>query len=58
MIYLELMEVGGRENGVEVFLWLVCNIKVSVTALYVMGRCRTDVFASVFCNAKEKRELP
>ena len=40
------------------FLWLVSNIKVSVTASYVMGKCRTDVFMSVFYDAKESMELP
>ena len=31
---------------------LVCNIKVSVTASYVMGKCRSDVFTSVFCDSR------
>ena len=44
------MEVYGRENGGGVFLWLVSNIKVLVTASYVMGKCRTGVFVSVFCD--------
>ena len=35
------------------FLWLVSNIKVLITASYVMGKCRTDVFVSVFCNPRE-----
>ena len=39
------------------FLWLVSNIKVSVTASYVMGKCRTDVFVSVFCGARESMGL-
>jgi hypothetical protein len=52
------MEVYGRENGRGVFLWLVSNIKVLVTASYVMGKCRTGVFVSVFCNARESMELP
>ena len=39
------------------FLWLVSNIKVLVTASYVMGKCRTGVFVSVFCNARESMEL-
>ena len=51
------MEVYGRENGGRVFLWLVSNIKVLVTASYVMGKCRTGVFVSVFCNARESMEL-
>ena len=48
--YLKLMEVYGRENGGGVFLWLVSNIKVLVTASYVMGKCRTGVLVSIFCN--------
>ena len=40
------------------FLWLVSNIKVLVTASYVMGKCRTGVFVSVFCNGRETIELP
>ena len=55
--YLKLMEVYGRENGGGVFLWLVSSIKVLVTASYVMGKCRTGVFVSVFCNARESMEL-
>ena len=55
--YLKLMEVYGRENGGGVFLWLVSNIKVLVTASYVMGKCRTGVFVSVFCNSRESMEL-
>ena len=39
------------------FLWLVSNIKVFVTAAYVMGKCRTGVFVSVFCNARDSMEL-
>ena len=39
------------------FLWLVSNIKVLVTASYVMGKCRTGVFVSVFCDARESMEL-
>ena len=57
VVYLELMEVYGRENGWGVFLWLVSNIKVLVTASYVMGKCRTGVFVSVFCDARESMEL-
>ena len=52
------MEVYGRENGGGVFLWLVSNIKVLVTASYVMGKCRTDVFVSVFCDARESMDSP
>ncbi len=51
------MEVYGRENGCGVFLWLVSNIKVLVTVSCVMEKCRTDVFVSVFCNARESMEL-
>ena len=53
VVYLELVEVRGREDGGRLFLWLVSNIKVSVTASYVMEKCQTDVFMSVFCDAKE-----
>ena len=38
------------------FLWLVSNIKVLVTASYVMGKCRTGVFVSVFCDARESMD--
>ena len=38
-------------------MWLVSNIKVLVTASYVMGKCRTGVFVSVFCDARESMEL-
>ena len=34
------------------FLWLLSNIKVSVTASYVMEKCPTGVFVSVFCNVR------
>ena len=57
MVYLELMGVRGRENGGGVFLWLVSNIKVLVTASYVMGKCRAGVFVSVFWDARESMEL-
>ena len=40
------------------FLWIVSNIKVSVTASHVMGTCQTDVFMSVFCNARESMDSP
>jgi hypothetical protein len=36
----------------------VSNIKVSVTTSYVMGKCRTDVFKSVVCDAWESIESP
>ena len=39
-------------------LWLVSNIKVSVTASDVMGKCRTGVFVSVFCDARESMDSP
>ena len=42
----------------EVFLWLVLNIKVSVTTSYVMGKCRNEVFVSVFCDARESMDSP
>ena len=58
VVYLELVGVWGRENDGGVFLWLVSNIKVSVTASYVMGKCRTGVFVSVFCNARESMDSP
>ena len=51
------MEVYDRENGGGVFLWFISNIKVLVTASYIMGKCRTGVFVSVFCNARESMEL-
>ena len=40
------------------FLWLVSNIKVLVAASYVMGKCRSDVFVSVFCDARESMDSP
>ena len=58
VVYLKLMEVYGRENGGGVFLWLASNIKVSVTASYVMGKCQADVFESVFCDARKRMGLP
>jgi hypothetical protein len=51
--YLKLMKVYGRENCCGVFPWLVSYIKVLVTASYVMGKCQTGVFVSVFCNPRE-----
>ena len=57
VVYLKLMEVYGHENGSGVFLWLVSNIKVLVTASYIMGKCWTGVFVSVFCNGRESMEL-
>ena len=58
VVNLELMRVWGRENGGRVFLWVVCNVKVSVTNSFVMGKCGTGVLASVFCDARESMELP
>ena len=40
------------------FLWLVSNIKVLVTASYVMGKCRTGVFVSVFRDARDRMDSP
>ena len=40
------------------FLWIVSNIKVSVTTSYVMGKCRTDVFVSVFWDARDSMDSP
>ena len=54
--YLKLMAVYGRENGGGVLLWLVSNINVLVPASYVMGKCRTGVFVSVFCDARESMD--
>ena len=56
VVYLELIEVWGRENGVEVFLWIVCNIKILVTASCVMIKCGTNVFESVVWYARESME--
>ena len=38
------------------FLWLVSKIKVLVTASYVMGKCRTDVFVSVVCDTRDSTD--
>ncbi len=51
------MEVGGRESGWVVFLWLVPVIEVSITASYVLRKCRIDVLVSVFWDARESMEL-
>ena len=56
--YLKFMAVYGRENGGGVFLWVVSSIKISVIALYVMGKCQKDVFVSVFCDARESMDSP
>ena len=47
----------GRENAGKMFLWLAVNIKMSVTASYIVGKCRTDTFVSVFCDARESMEF-
>ena len=39
------------------FLWLVSNIKVSVTASDVMEKCRTDVFVSVFYDTRDSMDF-
>jgi hypothetical protein len=41
-----------------VFLWLVYNIKVSVTTSHVMGKHRTDDFVSVCCDVKGSMDFP
>ena len=58
VVYLKLMKVWGQENNGRVFLWLVSNIKVSVTTSYVMGKCRTGVFMSVFWDARDSMDSP
>ena len=57
LVYLHLMEMWGREDGGEVFLWFVSNIRVSVTGSCVMTKRRIGVFVSVFCDARESIEL-
>ena len=57
VVYFELMDVWDCENCGRVFLWVVCNIKVLVTVSYVMRKCRTDVFTSVFCNARGSMDI-
>ena len=49
-IYLKLVDVYGRENGGEVFLWPVSSIKLFITALYVVGMFRSGGFFSVLCD--------
>ena len=39
VVYLESMEVWGREDDGRLVLWLVPNIKVLVTVSYVVGKC-------------------
>mgnify|MGYP004328412719 CR=1 FL=1 len=58
VVYLKLMEVWGHENGGRVFLQLVSNIKILVTASYVLGKYESGVFMSVFCGARESIEWP
>jgi hypothetical protein len=36
----------------------VCNIKILVTPSYVMEKCRTEVFVSVFCDARDSIDSP
>jgi hypothetical protein len=50
------MELRERENGWRVFLWVVSNIKVLFTAPCIMRKCRTGVYVSVFCDARESME--
>jgi hypothetical protein len=57
VVYFELMGGCGSENAGKMFLWLAVNIKMSVTASYIVGKCRTDTFVSVFCDAKESMEF-
>ena len=57
VVYLRLMGVGGCESGGRLFLWVVSNIKLSVTASYVLEKYRTSVFMSVFCDAWGSMEL-
>ena len=57
VVYLKLMQVYGHQNGGGVFLWLASNIKVLVTASYIMEKCRTGVFVSVFCDARDSMQL-
>ena len=57
VVYLKLMEMCGRENDGGVFLWLVTNIKISVTAPHVIEKCRTDVLASVLWNVRDSMEF-
>ena len=40
------------------FLQLVSNIKILVTASYVLGKYESGVFMSVFCGARESIEWP
>ena len=47
----------GRENVGGVFLGIVPNQTILITASYVMGKCRSGVFESVFCSARESMEL-
>ena len=36
---------------------MVSSIKVLVTSTYIVGKRRTDVFVSVFCDVREGVEL-
>ena len=57
MVYLELIAVGGRENGGGVLLWVQTNIKLSFVALYILGMSQTVVFASVFGTADDLKGI-
>ena len=57
VVYLEFLEVWGRENDWGGVLWVLYNIKLSVTTSCVMGKCGTGVFMSVFCDASESMEF-
>ena len=57
VVYLELIEVWGRESGGGVFQCLISSIKVSVTTSDVVGKCRTDVFVSVFCDTRDSMDF-
>ena len=39
------------------FLCLISNIKVSVTASDAVGKCRTDVFVSVFYDTRDSMDF-
>ena len=56
-MYLKLMAVCGQENNGQVFLWSVSNIKMSVAASFVVRKCLTDAFMSVFWDARKSMEL-
>ena len=39
------------------FQCLISSIKVSVTTSDVVGKCRTDVFVSVFCDTRDSMDF-